>query len=276
MKLLRAAGLVLIVLTQALAAQRQDLPPLYYTCPHHADHLQDGPGKCPMQMSTPDEICGMTLVPVRIEPEFWYTCPVHANVPKILGPKPGTCPLDGRQKMPVKVTVHWTCKHDPDEQLLEPGKCADGSTRIAAHEVRAHGDHNPRHGGYFFMAGDLWHHFEGTYPKAGLVRVYFYDNFTQPIDATRFAARLVLREEFDDATKTTREIDVVPLRPGPDKSVLDATLTADKLPLRVAVKIKFDANSREHRADFNFTEYTREPAPTTSPADLKVRPTPAR
>ena len=68
------------------------LPPLLYTCPHHADHVQDNPGMCPMQMDgTPGGICKMQLAPVRIEEELWYTCPVHANVPSVLGPKPGIC-----------------------------------------------------------------------------------------------------------------------------------------------------------------------------------------
>ncbi len=74
----------------ALAAQQTatpgGIPPLQYTCPHHADHVQDMPGTCPMQMEgAPDGICKMTLVPIRIEPEVWYTCPVHANVPNVLG-----------------------------------------------------------------------------------------------------------------------------------------------------------------------------------------------
>ena len=56
--------------------------------------------------------------------------------------------------------------------------------------------------------------------------MYFYDNFTQPINATRFAARLVLREELDSATNAVKELEVVPLKPGPEPSILDATLTA--------------------------------------------------
>jgi hypothetical protein len=158
--------------------------------------------------------------------------------------------------MPVGVTVYWRCRQSPDQKLMEPGRCGDGSTRETVREVRAHGDHNPRHGGSFFMAADAWHHLEGTYPRAGLVRVYFYDNFTQPIDARGFAARLVLREDFDTTTNTFKELDVVALKPGPDKSVLDAALKGDRLPLKATVKVKFDPNGREYRFDFGFNEYS--------------------
>jgi hypothetical protein len=260
--MLRTAALAVALGSVGLAQQGDTaLPELLYTCPHHADHLQDKPGTCPMQMEgAPDGICRMKLVPVRIEPDFWYTCPVHANVPNILGPKPGVCPIDRRPKMPVTVTVHWTCKQSPDQALQEPGTCADGSARQAVHLVRAHGDHNPRHGGTLFMATDAWHHLEGTYPRAGLFRAYFYDNFTQPIDATGFAARLVVREEIDPATNTAKELDVVPLKAGSEKGVLEAPLTGDRLPLKVVVKVKFDPNGREQRYDFMFSEYSTDSA----------------
>ena len=236
------------------------LPPLLYTCPHHADHVQDNPGTCPMQMDgAPGGVCKMQLVPVRIDEALWYTCPVHANVPNILGPKPGTCPLDRRPKLQVKVTVHWRCKENPDAQLMEPGHCADGTAREAVHLVRAHGDHNPRHGGTFFMASDAWHHLEGTYPRAGLFRAYFYDNFTQPIDATGFAARLVLREAFDPATNTAKELEVVPLKPGSEKGTLEAALSGDRLPLKATLKVRFEPNGREQRSDFMFGEFSVDP-----------------
>jgi hypothetical protein len=262
----QGAVLAMVLGAVAFAAQQTattgPLPPLQYTCPHHADHVQDTPGTCPMQMEgAPGGICKMTLVTVRIEEELWYTCPVHSNVPNILGPQPGVCPLDRRQKMPVKVTVHWRCKQSPDERLMEPGRCADGTPRDTVRLVRAHGDHNPRHGGSFFMASDAWHHLEGAYPRAGLFRVYFYDNFTQPIDATHFTARLVLREDFDPATNSAKELEVVPLKPGPDRSTLEAALSGDRLPFKATLKVKFDPNSREHRSDFLFTAYSAEPPP---------------
>jgi hypothetical protein len=155
----------------ALAAQQAatpgGIPPMEYPCPHHGDHLQAKPGTCPMPMEgAPGGICRMQLVPVRIDSDLWDTCPVHANVPNVLGRTPGLCPIDRRPKMPVGVTVRWRCWQSPDEELMEPGRCGDGLARETVHLVRAHGDHNPRHGGAFFMASDAWHHVEGTYPQA--------------------------------------------------------------------------------------------------------------
>jgi hypothetical protein len=258
---LQGAVFVVAVGVAALAAQQTatpgGVPPLQYTCPHHADHVQDMPGTCPMQMEgAPDGICKMTLVPIRIEPEVWYTCPVHANVPNVLGRTPGVCPIDRRPKLPVGVTVHWRCRQSPDEKLMDPGRCGDGSAREAVHLVRAHGDHNPRHGGLFFMASDAWHHVEGAYPRAGLFRAYFYDNFTQPIAAARFTARLVLREEFDERAKVVKELEVVALKPGPEPNILEAALSGDRLPIKAALKVKFDPSSREQRFDFVFSEYS--------------------
>src|SRR5262245_3854449 len=115
-----------------LRAQQRELPELLYTCPMHAEVLDEHPGSCP--------VCKMKLEPVRIKEDLWYACPMHAAT---LGRSPGICPLDKRQKMPVVVTVHWICADNPDQKLMEPGACGNGSARREIHQIRAHGDHNP-------------------------------------------------------------------------------------------------------------------------------------
>jgi hypothetical protein len=91
---------------------------------------------------------------------------------------PGKCRIDRRDLVQAIVSVFWTCSGS-DNHLLDPGTCRDGTQRRVRYEERAHGDHNPKHGGQFFMAEDAWHHVEGTYPSAGLFRIHFYDNFTR-------------------------------------------------------------------------------------------------
>lgn len=52
-----------------------------------------------------------------------------------------------------------------------------------------HGDHNPRHGGIFFMAPDVFHHLEGVIVGEEF-RLYLYNNFTQPLDVRGFHTRV--------------------------------------------------------------------------------------
>ena len=49
------------------------IPPVSWTCPMHAEVVNNAAGKCP--------ICAMTLVPVRLM--LVWTCPVHTEVSEI-------------------------------------------------------------------------------------------------------------------------------------------------------------------------------------------------
>ena len=87
------------------------------------------------------------------------------------------------------------------------------AARKINYELRAHGDHNPRHGGQFFMATDAWHHVEGTYPENGLFRVFFYDNFTKPLalKGKRLSGPVAIRDAQD------KEIASAPLAIGQER-----------------------------------------------------------
>src|SRR3954470_10525757 len=117
------------------AAAAQKLPPLSYVCPmpQDADVVEDKPGKCPK--------CGMELQPIRLDSKWW--CPVHQALEVHDGP--GKCRRDGRDLVQVTLAEFWSCADAPDKKLLEPGSCGDGSARTISYELRAHGDHNPRH-----------------------------------------------------------------------------------------------------------------------------------
>ncbi len=255
------------------AAQAQaKLPPLQYTCPMHPEVLEDKPGSC--------HICKMPLEPTRIDTELNYSCPDH---PVYIGAKPGICPVDRRREMvPVVVTLHWTCKQSPDQKLMDPGKCADGSDRALVKQIRAHGDHNPRHGGIFYMAQDQWHHMEGTYPGAGKFRAYFYDNYTQPIDAKAFSGSVVL-QAIDPATKTPKDVATFPMRLSRDGKTLEATLKGDQRPSKDAAttmvaKVKMAKDGPEQPFTFAFVEYSKDVAPaatttTAAPAKPTSAPT---
>jgi hypothetical protein len=242
------------------AAQAQaKLPPLQYTCPMHPEVLEDKPGNC--------HICKMALEQTRIDAELNYSCPDH---PVVITGKPGICPIDRRRELvPVVVTLHWTCKQTPDQKLMDPGKCADGSERALVKQIRAHGDHNPRHGGIFYMAQDQWHHMEGTYPAAGQFRAYFYDNYTKPIDAKAFSGSVVL-QAIDPATKTPKDIATFPMRLSRDGRTLEATLKGDPQPAKDAAttmvaKVRMTKDGPEQPFTFAFVEYSKD-APAAAPA----------
>jgi hypothetical protein len=236
-----------------------NLPPLQYTCPMHPEVLEDKPGSC--------RLCKMPLEPTRIDTELNYSCPDH---PVVIAGKPGVCPIDRRRELvPVVVTLHWTCKQSPDQKLMDPGKCADGSDRALVKQIRAHGDHNPRHGGIFYMAQDQWHHLEGTYPSAGLFRAYFFDNYTQPIDAKAFSGSVVL-QAIDPATKMPKDVASFPLRLSRDGRTLEATLKGAPAPSKEAAttmvaKIRMAKDAPEQPFTFAFVEYSKEPASAPAP-----------
>jgi hypothetical protein len=236
----------------ALAQAQRELPPVTYICPMPQDEVfEDKPGRCP--------ICGMDLVPVRIDTAF--SCPDH---PAVITDKPGICPIDKRRELvQVTVNIHWECGNLPGQHFTEPGLCANGQARREVKELRVHGDHNPRYGGQFFMAADKWHHLEGTYPQPGVFRLFFYDNFTQPLAAKGATGRVALVDQ------TYTEVASFPLAVSRDGQTLEAQIKGGSLPMRLRALVKFDDKTPEQPFDFNFTELSVapvKPAATTTTA----------
>ena len=220
--------------------------PVSYVCtmPGDEDVVEDKPGACPK--------CKMTLQAVRIE-QAW-AC---SNNTSIIRANPGKCPVDGRDLVPVTVAHFFDCGEKPAKYYPDGGKCADGSSRVERREIRAHGDHNPVHGGQFFMAADNWHHVEGTYPSAGLFRVFFYDNFKKPLQGKNFSGDLVVLDKLD------KELATVTLTPSRDGNTLEAKLPQQlaTMPLKAAATIQYDPKAKAQRFDFAFDKLTIDPGP---------------
>jgi hypothetical protein len=242
-----------------------NLPPMSYTCPMHPDILEGDPGTCP--------ICKMNLVGVRLV-SMW-TCPVH---PVIAEPKAGTCPIDRRDLIQVTLAISWTCQGRSDVNQLAPGKCPDGTDTLVNYSPRPHGNHNPQHGGQFFMAPDNWHHLEGAMPRPGMVRLYLYDDYSKPLPlelVKRVQARIVTRETVDPVTKAVKEI-AFPLVLTGGGRFLETRVDRRTFPIQMSAKVKFKPDGPEHRFDFAFASVSKDPVAPVGVPRRATKGAPAR
>jgi hypothetical protein len=245
-----------VVALQSVWAQQPKLPPVSYICPMPGDEdvIEDKAGSCPK--------CGMELEGIRLDTV--YTCLTNTA---IIREQPGKCPTDGRPLVPMTMSLSFVCPSAPDvKESINPGNCPDGSAKQKKYSPRAHGNHNPQHGGGFFMAPDNWHHLEGAYYASGAFRLYLYDDFTKPLplqEVQATQARLILNDGKE-----------VPL--ARNGRFLEAKLGKLPLPVSVQAKVKFKETSPEHQFDFTFEKFSIDapvlaaPAATTTMTNAKT------
>jgi hypothetical protein len=246
-------ALAIVLTTVATAQKKADLPPLSYVCTMMGDEdvVEDKPGKCPK--------CGMTLVPIRLVSVF--TCSSKPGL--AVQDTPGKCPVDGTPLERMTMSVSWTCPGVATE-AMSSGTCHDGTAMKAVYKLRPHGNHNPQHGGQFFMAPDNWHHLEGAYPRAGTFRMYLYDDYTRPLaraKAKDVQGHIIVKGQ------------TYPLALAPNGRYLEAKLAGVNLPAAVEANVKFTADGKSNVFDFNFTEFSKEPA-ASAPVITKAAPVP--
>ncbi|HXV60340.1 MAG TPA: heavy metal-binding domain-containing protein, partial [Vicinamibacteria bacterium] len=150
-----------------------------WLCPLHRDEQAVGPAACP--------ICERPMVKRLLVSS--YSCPMHPHIDR---EEPGTCNICYMDLVAMTRELQWYCPDDPREVSAVPGSvCSKSGDAMALRTIpMAHGDHNPRHGGILFMAPDRYHHLEGVLSPEGAFRLYFYDDFTEPMDASDFHARI--------------------------------------------------------------------------------------
>jgi hypothetical protein len=236
------------------AGTDEKLPPLSYTCPMHPEILENKGGACP--------ICKMDLVPIRLD-SVW-TCGTKPLA--VVRDAPGRCPIDGTALVQVTAAVSWTCAGGTEEST-SPGTCADGSPKTKTYALRAHGNHNPQHGGLFFMASDNTHHLEGAYLATGIFRMYFYDEFTKPqtlANVKNYRATLMVKD-----AKTGKETPYSLVRSG---RYLQASIGKLPFPAEMYASVKFAPGGKDNRFDFTFPAYSKEPHAIGGPAMTNAAP----
>ena len=243
----------------APAPHAETLPPISYTCPMHPEILEGKGGSCP--------ICKMDLVPIRLD-SVW-TCATRPLA--VVQDGPGRCPIDGTALVQVTAAISWSCAGSTQESV-SPGTCPDGSPMQKKYASRAHGNHNPQHGGLFFMASDNTHHLEGAYQSNGTFRMYFYDEFTKPqklADMRGIKATLFVKD-----SRTGRNATYSLVRSGRS---LQAAIGKVPLPAEMYANVTFTAGGKDNRFDFTFPAYSKEPhtipaATTTGAAPATTAP----
>jgi hypothetical protein len=229
----------------------QPLPPLSWTCPMHAEVVEARAGACP--------ICRMTLVPVRLA--LVWSCTVHSD---IAADRAGDCKICGRPLVRVTKAVSWTCPVHPKVDVIEPGRCPTCRRVLRMkYARRPHGDHNPKHGGLFFMAPNNWH-LEATYPSPGLVRLFVYNEYSDPFIPPGFSGRTIATQSPGAGARPAAETSVPFVRSG-GRLYLEARITRRAVPASIIVKVRFQPSDPEYLFNFDFQEYSREPGRRRGP-----------
>ncbi|MBI4586898.1 MAG: hypothetical protein HY717_23025 [Planctomycetes bacterium] len=225
-----------------------------WTCPMCPRVLALEKGKCPG--------CGMDLVNTSTAPV--WTCLKH---PIIAREEEGACPVCGRPLSSITMAVVWRCPEHPEEKFHAAGECKRcRSPLVEAYDPLPHGDHNPRHGGQFFMAPDQWHHLEGALPEKGIFRLYLYDDFTRPLPVAAASGHLEVPGAGDGPARK------LPLRPNAAGDGLEAALGETfRLPFRATAVLRFEKTREKARFDFQFDSLSAEEPPAGAGGAAEAR-----
>ncbi len=131
----------------------------------------------------------------------------------------------------------------------------DPADRVA---LDTHMDHEPLHGGWFFMADNMFHHVEGTMPRPGELRVYFYDDFKQPVDPRSFSGSAFIEHLDEESGEVAEEVFELFYARAGDKH-LTAVLPTQ---LPVALYTIISLGGEDKRFDFEFETLSIEPPKT--------------
>ncbi len=142
------------------------------------------------------------------------------------------------------------------EQTSDMGEMDHSSMEEGMTQGAEHSDHDPKHGGIFFMALDKIHHLEGTLSGLDVFRVYLYNQHTMPLAKEKMAeaSGTLHWGEFPDPP-------VIPLELGSEEAMLEAKLDRElELPVTLTLLLHFPgmgADSDPELFTFVFDGYSQ-------------------
>jgi|SRR5665213_1151777 len=130
-----------------------------------------------------------------------------------------------------------------------------GASALSVSQQKPHRNHNPKHGGTFFMSMDSKHHLEGTFGSPGIFRVYLYDAYTDPLSEAEMK-----KVHGSIQIGETDSGPVIPLIPGSKKETLEANL-GDRVRFPVTISLRLylpgmDSSAKPELFNFKFAEFT--------------------
>ena len=220
------------------------LPPMSWSCPMHPEVVDNEAGKCPILRD------GARNRPTRARLDLHGARRRHQD---------GGRHLPALRPRLIRVTkaLSFTCPVHTSVETLDPGRCPRcRRTLVTKYTIRPHGDHNPKHGGSFFMVSNNWH-LEVTHPAAAVFRLYVYDNYSKPFAPPGLTARIT---QAPDAAGKPADLAIPFTRSA--RGYYEARVPNLAVPAAIAAKVRFEAGDKEYQFDFMFSDYSKEPLVT--------------
>ena len=132
-----------------------------------------------------------------------------------------------------------------------------GGMKMNTADPGAHQDHNPKHGGTFFMAMDNRHHVEGLLVSPGVFRLYLYDSHTHPVGLAELKkAKGTVQWGSEDKAPE------IPLVVASSGEYLEAVPGKEaKLPVELTLRLRLPGESAKAKPElftFPFSHYTEQ------------------
>ena len=127
---------------------------------------------------------------------------------------------------------------------------------------QAHQDHNPKHGGTFFMAMDNRHHVEGLLVPPGIFRLYLYDAHTKPVPLGELKQATGTVQWGD--SQTAPQIPLMLAKNGQYLEAIPDKQVQVKLPVELTLRLHLPGETPKAKPElftFPFSHYTEEGKP---------------